>query len=70
MNRFYGEMEGAAKNSVTRRGYSNLSAHLRGWNKGIKVECSVEGGVEVYSVYETGGSNSPNGILVFQTKED
>lgn len=60
MSKFYGEMRGAAKNSVT----------LRGWNKGIKVECSVEDGVEVYRVYETGGSNNPNGILVFQTKED
>ena len=70
MSKFYGEMRGAAKNSVTRRGHNKLSAHLRGWNKGIKVECSVEDGIEVYKVYETGGSNNPNGILVFQTKED
>jgi len=70
MSRFYGEMRGAAKNSVTRRGHDSISAHLRGWNKGIKVECSVDQGVEVYKVYETGGSNNSNGVLVFQTKED
>ena len=70
MSKFYGEMRGAAKNSVTRRGHSNLSAHLRSWSKGIKVECSIEYGREVYKVYEIGGSNNPNGVLVFQTKED
>ena len=70
MSKFYGEMRGAAKNSVTRRGHNKLSAHLRGWNKGIEVECSVEDGVEMYRVYETGGSNNPNGVLIFQTKED
>ena len=70
MSRFYGEMRGADKNYVSRRGHDSISVHLRGWNKGIRVECSIEQGVEVYKVYETGGTNNPNIVLVFQTKED
>ena len=60
MSKFYSEMRGAARKTVTRRGHSHLSAHLRGWDKGIRVECSEDdSGREVYKVYETGGSNSP-----------
>ena len=51
MGKFYGEMIGSGRNTVTMRGHSHLSAHLRGWNKGIRVECSEDdSGKEVYKV--------------------
>lgn len=69
MSKFYGEMSGADRKTVTRRGHSHLSAHLRGWNKSIRVECSEDdSGKEVYKVYETGGSNNPSSDkLVYTT---
>ena len=57
MGKFYGEMSGSGRNTVTMGGHSHLSAHLRGWNKGIRVECSEDdSGKEVYKVYETGSA--------------
>ena len=69
MGKFCGEMSGSGRNTVIMRGHSHLSAHLRGWNKGIRVECSEDdSGKEVYKVYETGGSNNPSSDkLVYTT---
>jgi len=68
MSKFYGTLTGSAKNSVTRRGHTHLTAHLRGWNKGIRVEITEDDkGVEIYNVYETGGSNNPNSDKLVHT---
>ena len=68
MGKFYGEMSGSGRDTVTMRGHSHLSAHLRGWNKGIRVECSEDdSGKEVYKVYETGGSNNSSSDKLVHT---
>ena len=68
MGKFYGEMSGSDRNTVTMRRHSHLSAHLGGWNKGIRVECSEDdSGKEVYKVYETGGSNNPSSDKLVHT---
>lgn len=68
MGKFYGEMSGSDRNTVIMRGHSHLSAQLRGWNKGIRVECSEDdSGKEVYKVYETGGSNNPSSDKLVHT---
>ena len=68
MGKFYGEMSDSGRNTVIMRGHSHLSTHLRGWNKGIRVECSEDdSGKEVYKVYETGGSNNPSSDKLVHT---
>lgn len=47
-----------------------MTAHVRGWDKGIKVEVEVVGLKEIYKVYETGGSNNPSGNLIYTCEND
>ena len=60
MAHFYGEIEGQARTTATRRGSKNsgISAHVRGWEIGAGVQWFVndEGGGSV-SIRLTSGSN-------------
>ena len=59
MARFYGEMRGAARLTTSRIGTpkSGLSAHIRGWDIGVEVVCSVNAeGHDEINVWTTGGS--------------
>lgn len=59
MSRFYGSMQGN-RGEATRQGTakSGISAHIRGWNIGISVECHIdENGHDVCIAYKTSGSN-------------
>ena len=58
MSHFYGSMKGS-RGEVTRCGdtKSGISAHLRGWNVGVRVVCFHEDGVDMIQVYRTCGSN-------------
>lgn len=59
MARFYGEIQGN-RGSATRMGTpsSGFSAHVRGWNVGVRVRCYVDNeGNDVIDVSRTGGSN-------------
>lgn len=63
MARFYGEVRGRSRTVASREGSedSGLRAHLRGWDCGVKIECSVlTDGRDVIRVYRTGGSNDPD----------
>lgn len=60
MSRFYGDLTGQARTTATRRGSasSGVSAHIRGWGIGVRVNVHDEDGRDVVSVTLTGGSNS------------
>ena len=61
MSQFYGDLQGQARTKATRRGNkkSGITAHVRGWDVGVRVEGFVNiDGNEVFKVYRTGGSNS------------
>lgn len=59
MSHFYAELQGN-RGRATRCGTKKgMYAHIRGWNKGIWIECNFDEATQqdVFSVYETGGSN-------------
>lgn len=61
MSRFYGEMRGTRDNAVTRCGDAKkgMTAHIRGWNAGVKIYCYVDAdGKDIIEVYRTGGSRN------------
>ncbi len=61
MARFYGSMQGN-RGEATRMGTPNsgLSAHIRGWDIGVRVELSVDEatGKDRVTLHQTSGSNS------------
>ena len=59
MSRFYGSIRGTGQTEATRAGsaVSGLTAHIRGWNVGIVVECVDIDGTDRIDVRLTGGSN-------------
>lgn len=72
MSRFYGDLTGQAKTTATRRGSatSGVSAHVRGWPLGIKVEAyAVNDGLDGFQVYVTAGSNGSHADLWLATVE-
>ena len=65
MAHFYASMQGS-RGGVTRVGTksSGLTAHVRGWDIGARVELSHEDDRDVVRVYRTGGSNGGRSELV------
>lgn len=62
MARWYGRIKGN-RGEATRMGTerSGFTAHISGWNVGVKVDCRVdERGEDVIEVYRTGGNNDPS----------
>lgn len=63
MSQYYGSIQGQAVTEATRRGSKSggLTAHIRGWDCGVKVLCSWddEAQEDVIEVYRTGGSKQP-----------
>lgn len=60
MSRFYGSIKSdTGKSESTRRGNQNLSAHIRGWRDGVRIELNhcKETNTDRIKVYRTGGSN-------------
>jgi len=73
MSQFYGSMKGSGALDVTRQGNKNsgLTAHIRGWDQGVYIECTVDGdGKECISIYITGGSNHPERREPIEELED
>ncbi len=75
MAHFYGEIEGQARTTATRRGSKNsgISAHVRGWDIGVWVQCYVDDkGEDRVSIRLTGGSNDrlPGKCLGVYTLKD
>ena len=70
MSHFYGSMQGG-RGETTRTGTKNsgLSAHVRGWDFGVKVEINHVKGENVVHVYKTGGSNGGAETLITAFKE-
>lgn len=60
MAHFYGSVRGQARTMATRRGskVGGMSAHIRGWDIGARVELIHLGGKDVVRVYKTSGSNA------------
>lgn len=59
MSKFYATISNN-RSTITKCGHKDgLSAHIRGWNKGIRVEIFYDEKEkkETYMVFETGGSN-------------
>jgi len=58
MSRFYGSMHGS-RGEVTRQGTPNsgITAHIRGWNVGVRTQVRNEDGEDVIYIYLTSGSN-------------
>lgn len=64
MARFYGEIQGS-RGPASRMGTpkSGFSAHVRGWNIGVHINCFVNDlGNDVIEVWRTGGSNDSRRI--------
>lgn len=62
MARFYGTLEGSAATTVSRVGHgggSGVSAHVRGWRIGGKVDAFDRDGKDVVLLQVTGGSDNP-----------
>jgi hypothetical protein len=58
--RFYGCIEGNGRTKSTRGGNVNsgISAHIRGWDSGIRIAGWVnDDGEDVFEIVRTGGSN-------------
>ena len=62
MSHFYGEMQGN-RGEVSRTGSktSGFSAHIRGWNIGVKIQCwhDEKTNKDEIHIYQTGGSSKP-----------
>lgn len=66
MSRFYAEMQGN-RGPATLKGSadSGMYAHVRGWDVGVEVRCSVDrNGKDVVDVFRTGGSNGGRSYLL------
>jgi hypothetical protein len=60
MSRLYASIDSdARKTQATSRGNKEISAHVRGWDSGVRISAWIEDGQDVFGVYETGGSNDP-----------
>ena len=61
MSQFYAEIQGN-RGPASRGGSkaSGISAHVRGWEVGVRVQVDHVGGADVVRVYRTGGSNDPD----------
>ena len=70
MSKLYASLDADNGKTTAKCSNRNMTAHVRGWNKGIKVEVEVVGLKEIYKVYETGGSNNPSGNLIYTCEND
>ena len=70
MSKLYASLDADNRKTTTQCGSRNMTAHVRGWNKGIKVEVEVVGLKEIYKVYETRGSNNSSGIIIYTCEND
>jgi len=64
MSRFYAEILGS-KGTASRIGnkVSGMTAHICGWNIGVKVRCYVnKDGKDVIEITQTGGSSNVPGL--------
>jgi hypothetical protein len=66
MAHFYGSMTGSAKTEATRCGTKNsgISAHVRGWEVGVRLYGHAGTESDYFEVYATHGS-SGNGASVY-----
>ena len=49
----------ATKTEGTKRAHKSATAHIRGWNLGVKIIASTdENDKQIFEVFKTGGSNS------------
>lgn len=70
MGHFYAEIQGN-RGEATRMGTkdSGIYGHIRGWNIGARVTVDCIDGVDIVSVFKTGGSSNPNGELIARFSE-
>jgi hypothetical protein len=68
MAHFYADVKGGRKEkTATGTINSGLTAHIRGWDVGVRIECTHESvtvkgkkkEIDICKIYRTGGSNSP-----------
>lgn len=72
MSRFYVDGKSERPRGYYKKGgRKELSAHLRGWNRGIHVIASVNSeGFDEFNIYETGGSHGPGVTKLLKTVVD
>lgn len=63
MSRLYGSVRGG-RGEATRTGHSHITAHVRGWNVGVKVYGKAEGEVDTFEVVATSGSNGSDQFTI------
>jgi hypothetical protein len=70
MARFIGEVEGQ-RGEASRLGSaaSGISAHVRGWNVGVRVEGRDSDGADSFDIFATGGSNARHAPKLIGTVE-
>lgn len=70
MSKLYASLRADNWQEVTRRGHGRITAHLRGWNFGVRVELEVDKDGKVTArVEQTGGSNAPAGVVAWEGEE-
>lgn len=72
MAQFYAEIQGN-RGSASRMGSkdSGMTAHVRGWDAGVRVVAKHEDGLDVFYVYATGGSHAAHSDrLIARVRED
>jgi hypothetical protein len=73
MAQFYAEIQGN-RGRATRMGTKNsgITAHIRGWHIGARVNVSHENGRDVVRIWKTGGSSGfkPAKLIAEFTEDD
>lgn len=55
--RFAGTLSSDEHSTTSNKYAGSLKGHIRGWNRGVEVDCSVRDGRDVFEIYVTAGSN-------------
>lgn len=71
MSRFYITATNERDKAINKAGRKELVAHIRGWNKGLKIEAFIDDdGLDTFRIYETGGSNAPDDKKYYRSLTD
>lgn len=73
MSRFYASVQGDVnKKTITKCGHRQMTAHIRGWDIGARIEMGIdEQGEDTVKIYVTSGSNGkkPDKLLAEVNKD-
>jgi hypothetical protein len=68
MSKLYASVDSDTGNTVTKTGHGEISAHVRGWNHGVRVHVTTAGDKIQLVVERTGGSNNPGTTAILHSE--